>query len=346
MRNSNVFIINTPLHLLISQSIIKKEKLNNCILLSVGIADIENSVYFEFSLWNSIKKINNVKLNNPLSVIKLHINIIRNIISNISKHCHLYWGNDYQFENQIIRNYLSTDKIILFDDGAASYVTPNKNSRLKKIFIRMFFLIYGLSYDINCDGLGRGKYDKRFHLIGTDSDSLRINIDTNSNKISKLREVINNKTYNIIGETVVFMTQPLTEYNVSSHDFENDLLIKSILFFNDNYQNIIIKSHPKESDKRRCERIEIFKNNFKGQVYAFKEIDNIPVELLAIIYSKKIHYSSLYSTALITIKLMDPESVTYSTMSEEAFMISSELCEVLELFNKLNIRIRRCQLGN
>ena len=43
---------------------------------------------------------------------------------------------------------------------------------------------------------------------------------------------------------------------------------------------------------------------------------------------------------------MDPESVTYSTMSEEAFMISSELCEVLELFNKLNIRIRRCQLGN
>ena len=156
----NLFLVNTRFHLLIAQAIATKNNLTNLLLITTDESLLTDKYLFDSKLWSNSIYIKKIKLNSPSSLFAF-LGKLKNIRT--MEKVNLFWGNDYQIENQLISNCFKLNKVSLFDDGIATYLSSKKldKSFLKKTIDHIIFFIFKRQLKNN---IGIGQYPHNHHF--------------------------------------------------------------------------------------------------------------------------------------------------------------------------------------
>ncbi|SDY66550.1 hypothetical protein SAMN05660462_00594 [Proteiniborus ethanoligenes] len=301
----NVFIINTPYHMFIASTMIKKKDivvivddfdLNNSrfckLLLNKAMKD--NKIYIIKSLRSFGKNLFKLKV----YISKIVFDIIQTINQNFINDIILF--NDGHPMNQIfINNIIQKKDIILIEEGIGLYRYVKK--RYHFIYSLIGKLIFGIRFE-NTTCIGEQSrttkimcnYPKLLNNIQLKKKVERINqwdfsilknmkdlyaIDQNFNKIPD-------------HEFNIFIGQPLVEDGIINEK-EYMKLISTVVRLSTKKNNLFIKPHPREN---------ISKYFFMEEEYGAILLRNkdIPIELL-LLDQKKARVFTAYSSAVFNI---------------------------------------------
>lgn len=335
----NTFVVNTQLHLLIAQSLIKQLKLAHCALVMLEGSDFSSSKLFEEVCFDKIVIVPKFDKKQPFS-----FRSSKHLLNDLAG-SNLFWGNDYQIENQFIAKKIKPGSISLFDDGIASYMQNIKPvSLVKKLFMAVYSAIF-LDFSMkNKSGVGAYSADHRFILSDkvakeTASGATVIQLSYPEHLKYYLQEKLN-----ALGKSdsiALYLTQPISEFKVMSAEEENELLEKLSAKVEPETDVILIKSHPAECIARHQERLAIIKQNTQSKVVVIEAINDLPVEAIVAL-ADKCHFKqalSLYSTAIVTLKLLESAINCQSGISEEDSHRNNSFLELYELFKRVGIKL-------
>ena len=336
----HVFIVNTPLHLVITQSIIKAEKLVDCVLIGFESERLKSSPLLEVELWSDVYEL--PKLNK-----KLPFNYKKQLYGlKALKNTVVFWGNDYQVENQVIVKLINPQKIFLFDDGIASYIDNIREvSKLKRFAMQVFSTFFLAGALKNYSGIGCYTHHARYCLneklsnTSNNKEFRNISLGFPKSVINQVKEELNKQ--NFAGPVGILLTQPITEYSAMSLTKEDSHLIKLANHADKlRLKTLLIKPHPGESELRKSERLSLIKNNTKATVVEFNSMGEWPIELLAdqSISTPFKNVLSVYSTALITLKVLRENLNCTSSLTLSDTHDNEPLAQLYTIFKKIDIQ--------
>jgi len=338
MTPKNLFLVNTRFHLLIAQSIATKNNLTDLCLISTDESLLTDKYLYDSELWADSIYIKKIKLRSTRSI----INFFRQLKTiNTKKAVNMFWGNDYQIENQLISNCFKLNEINLFDDGIATYLSNkgHKKTTVKKV---LEFCIFGLFKRFLKNSIGIGHYPHDYHFslypdLITNTQNCKV-VAFNVSIPNTLKDHTNDvlKQLNICSDINFFLTQPITEYSVMSPEKENELLKRLINNFKSPLKTMVIKAHPSESATRHLERVNIIKVLFEGKVVSSSALNLIPIEAFVDVDFKST-FLSLYSTALINLKIMNNSHHCISGVCKTDIGLINSLDEVIDIFETFKV---------
>jgi len=336
----HVFIVNTPLHLVIAQSIIKAEILVDCVLVGFESERLKNSPLLEVELWNDVYEL--PKLNKKLPFkYKKRLSCLKALQNTV-----VFWGNDYQVENQVIVKLINPQKIFLFDDGIASYIDNIREVSKLRCFAMQVFSTFFLAGALkNYSGIGCYTHHARYCLneklsnTSNNKEFRNICLDFPKSVINQVKEELNKQ--NFAGPVGILLTQPITEYNAMPLTKEDSHLVK-LARHADKLQlkTLLLKPHPGESKHRKLERLSLIKNNTKATVVEFNGTGEWPIEALAD-QSISIPFQnvlSVYSTALVTLKVLRENLNCTSSLTFSDTHDNKPLAQLYTIFKKIDIQ--------
>jgi len=338
MVTKNLFLVNTRFHLLIAQSIITKNNLTDLLLITTDKSLLFDEYLYDSKLWSDSIYINKISLKSPISVLSF-VRELKNICN--KEPVNIFWGNDYQIENQLIANCFKLNEITLFDDGIATYISSKSNDTplVKKV---LEFCVFGLFQRFLNNRIGIGYYPHDYHF----SLYPKLIKKTKKCKIMELKLSIANtlkdhtndvlRKLNIYADSYFFLTQPISEYGVMSSAKENILIKRLINNIKTPLNTMVVKAHPSESATRHLERIHIIKELFDGQVVSCAELNLIPIEAFVDV-EFKCTFLSLYSTALINLKIINDTHRCISGICKSDIGLINSLDEVIAIFAKFEV---------
>ena len=336
----HVFIVNTSLHLVIAQSIIKAERLVNCFLVGFESERLKSSPLLEVELWSDTHEL--PKLNKKLPFrYKKQLSCLKTLHDSV-----VFWGNDYQIENQVIVKLINPQKIFLFDDGIASYIDNIREvSKLRRFAMQVFSTLFLAGALKNYSGIGCFKHHARYclneRLLNTSNNKefKDISLDFPKSVINQVKEELNKQRF--AGPVGILLTQPITEYSAMSLTKEDSHLIKLAHHADKlRLKTLLLKSHPGESEHRKLERISLIKNNTSATVIEFNGGGEWPIEVLAD-ESINIPFQnvlSVYSTALVTLKVLLGNLNCISSLTLSDTYDNKPLAQLYTIFKKIDIQ--------
>jgi len=338
MITKNLFLVNTRFHLLIAQSIITTNNLTNLLLITTDKSLLSDEYLYDSKLWSDSIYIEKIKLSSPFSM----LTFLRELKTINSKEAvNLFWGNDYQIENQLIANRFELNEVTLFDDGIATYISSegNDKSLVKKV---LEFCVFGLFQRFLKNRIGIGYYPHEYHFslypdLVENAKSCKI-IELNLSVPNTLKAHTNEvlSRINVYTDSIFFLTQPISEYGVMSSEKENTLIKRLINNIKTPLKTMVVKAHPSESATRHLERIEVIKGFFDGQVVSSPELNRIPIEAFVDV-EIKCTFLSLYSTALINLKIINDTHRCISGICESDIGLLNSLDEIITIFAKFRV---------
>ena len=338
MVTKNLFLVNTRFHLLIAQSIATKNNLTDLCLITTDESLLTDEYLYDSNLWTDSIYIKKIKFSSPRSI----LNFFRKLRTiNTIESVNLFWGNDYQIENQLISNCFVLDEVTLFDDGIATYLSNKGNEKalVKKV---LEFCVFGLFKRFLKNRIGIGHYPNDYHFslypnLIPNTPNCKV-VEFNVSIPNTLKDHTNDvlKQLNICSDSIFFLTQPITEYGVMSSEKENTLIKRLIGNINTSSKIMVIKAHPSESAARHLERVNIIKALFDGLVVSCSELNRIPIEAFVDV-DFKCTFLSLYSTALINLKIMNKSHRCISGLCKTDIGLLNSLDEIIEIFTKFSI---------
>ncbi|MGO3915058.1 MAG: glycosyltransferase family 52 [Pseudoalteromonas sp.] len=336
--HNQVFIVNTQFHLLIAQSIIEDQHLSNCYLISYAKDKLINSILFDSSLWEQVHILPSVK--------KSKVYMFRREISylNYLESATLFWGNDYQIENQLVISIIKPNRILLFDDGIASYMKNiRKVSPYKRLAMQLFSYVFLRGALKNVEGVGNYHFDERYclsrELISKNMQAKEVHLSFSKAVTDEVNAVFGEKI--ITKPAGLLLTQPITEYNVMTVE-EEDAHLASLV--NEaNHQGIttlVVKYHPAENKQRCEERLNIIKKYSASKVLVLPRLNNLPIEVITCDKDNKQFefLLSVYSTGLLTLKLLQDELCCISSITNSDAQKSEAFSQLYKMFKKFNIQ--------
>lgn len=335
----NTFVVNTQLHLLIAQSLIKQLDLANCALVMLEGSDFSSSKLFDEACFDKIVIVPKFDKKQPLS-----FRASRHLLNDLAG-SNLFWGNDYQIENQFIAKKIKPASISLFDDGIASYMQNIKPvSLVKKLFMSVYSAIF-LDFSMkNKSGVGAYGAEHRFILsdkVGkvTASNATVIQLSYPEYLKYYLQEEL--KALGESSSVALYLTQPISEFKVMSAEEENELLERLSAKVEHETDVILIKSHPAECMARHQERLEIIKRNTQSKIVVIEAINELPVEAIVALaeHCRFKQALSLYSTAIVTLKLLASAINCQSGISEKDSHRNHSFLELYELFKRVDVKL-------
>ncbi|MDN3379117.1 MULTISPECIES: glycosyltransferase family 52 [unclassified Pseudoalteromonas] len=336
--HKNIFVVNTQLHLLLAQSIISVERLRNCILISYGKDKMHSSLLLDHSLWSDLYELPAIDKKAAYSYIKKikHLKKLNNSF--------LFWGNDYQLENQVVAHIIKPEKIYLFDDGLASYMDNIRKVTLqKKLAMKLFSnLLLGGALK-NVTGIGHYRVDGRYclskELAKYANQAKEIHLSFSAKVINEVRSAVAEQP--IRKPAALLLTQPITEYNALSKADEDAHLIRLAKEADRlEVETLVVKYHPGETKKRSLERLDLIKRNTQASVLVIERINNLPIEvIISDQQDNPFKFAlSVYSTAILTLKLLRSDLNCISSLSKADVEKSEAFFQLFELFRKFKIK--------
>ncbi|GEM_PF-4663159 len=296
-KNNNLFIIDTPLHLLISQVIAIHFNIKPFLFCTEE--NLKTLPFFDHTLWKEIFSVNSYKRINLLRLLLGKLEIPDSHFQNI------FIFNDFRAFNQILLKSLDYSNLIYIDDGftAGDYNLRKsgfkKNKGLKGLTKKMAKKFLGLQptshlllherinevylfyphliENFRCEVKDLGK------IISSHSDY----VEHLSQKISLPPELPREPDY-------LILTQPLTRDGITKK-YEERKVVDLFLDAIPTKSTVIIKPHPFDTS---------YFHNIKRRegIYVLESLKFIPYELLhARIRPKRL--VSFWSTALLTAPL-------------------------------------------
>jgi len=334
----NIFLVNTRFHLLVAQSIVIKKNLIDAILITTDNSLLSDQYIYESKLWSSHIFIHKINISSPLSIVSFFRKLKH--IKGLGT-ANLFWGNDYQIENQLIANCIELNEITLFDDGIATYISNNSNDK-SQVKQALEYCIFGLLKRFLKNSKGIGYYPHHYHFcLYPDLITNEIERDLVEIKLS-ITDRLKNHTngvltmLNVDANTFFYLTQPISEYGVMSIEQENTLIKRQIDNLHEPLNTIVVKAHPSESATRHLERIKVIKDVFSGQVISNSELNCIPVEAFVDL-AFKCTFLSLYSSALINLKIINNNHRCISGICESDIGLIQSLNDIIAIFNIFNV---------
>lgn len=303
-----LFYIRNTLMLRISEDIITSQNLDNCHLYIADNLSLSNdyknmlSLKANQTIWKNI--ISNPRIIKKKKGIKLFFLSLKyskekiieyeNLI-NVMRIREIYISNTRAFDERIINLIATKNSIKLFkiDEGISGYQSNiNKLSIIglvKKVTKSIISGFYLRNHNINPYSSKNRieKYERYYSLY---PEFLEARAKKNVFKISfPLDEInhLNNQELNQIKN--IYVSQPLSEDNILSIESE----VENILKLNENFENLYIKVHPRDSIKK----MSILSDNSRIR-FLPKDLQDISVESLSKLPNLK-NVIGYYSTSLI-----------------------------------------------
>lgn len=334
----HVFIVNTPLHLLIAQSIINEQQLNNCFLVCYTKDRLTCSKLLDSTLWQQIYELPNIKKFKAYQF-KRKVKFLHSLNS-----ASLFWGNDYQLENQVVADIISPKEIFLVDDGIASYIDNiHKVSFHKRVAMLLYSYVFLGGALKNRTGIGfyrfNGRYCLNKELIKNGPVAKDIKLSFSKMVVDEVNTIFTEEK--IIHPAGIILTQPISEYNALTCDEENEHLIKLVRHANKvGITTLVVKSHPAETELRSKERLNLINTYSNAPVLVLPRLNNLPIEVITsgASYRQFECALSIYSTALLTLKLLQSDLCCISSLTKNDAKKSKAFSQLYMMFKKFKIQ--------
>lgn len=315
MKNKNgILIILTPFHLHQYLIVMKQYGLPNSSLIIFHLNTISReSIKRKLGSDLSFYLIPNGEISyskfikNPIStykhlyaLFKNYEKSIENISSLIQYKLDLYIGSDKDLFTQILVQKLKTQFITIhaFDEGSSFYIDTSVVDRMKGVLFNLsskFLWGYNFKY---IRTMGSSNW---INIIYARMPSLIKNKRAKTLKISNKKGTPNTKCQS---DKILFISSPLSEYNLIKKDIELKKYNQIISFFSKS-QDVEIKLHPKES-------INKFNSTINGNAnVSIVGKNNIAENINFFNYNKIINFGSSVVIDILSINYPPKDILTF-----------------------------------